>query len=53
MTRLRRDKPFLFGAQSSSSVAGVPAAAAARQKRATEMTLEEWRLARAELLRRQ
>ncbi len=52
MTKLRRDKPWLFGAPSSSSVAGVPAAAPARTKLATDMTLEEWRLARAELLRR-
>ncbi len=52
MTKLRRDKPWLFGAASSSSVAGVPAAAPSRTKRATEMSLSEWRAARAELLRR-
>jgi hypothetical protein len=52
MTKLRRDKPWLFGAPSSSSVAGVPAPAATRTKLATEMTLDEWRTARAELLRR-
>ena len=52
MTKLRRDKPWLFGAASSSSVAGVPAAAPVRAKLATEMTLQEWRVARADLLRR-
>ena len=52
MTKLRRDKPWLFGAPSSSSVAGVPSAAPLRAKLATEMTLQEWRIARADLLRR-
>jgi hypothetical protein len=52
MTKLRRDKPWLFGAASSSSVAGAPAPAPNRAKMATEMTLGEWRSARAELLRR-
>ena len=52
MTKLRRDKPWLFGAPSSSSVAGVPAPILTRTKLATEMTLDEWRLARADLLRR-
>ena len=52
MTKLRRDKPWLFAAPSSSSVAGVPASIPARTKLATEMTLDEWRLARADLLRR-
>ena len=52
MTKLRRDKPWLFGAPSSSSVAGVPAAAPVRAKLATEMSLHEWRVARADLLRR-
>jgi hypothetical protein len=52
MTKLRREKPWLFGASSSSSLAGVPSAAPARTKLATEMTLQEWRVARAELVRR-
>ena len=52
MTKLRREKPWLFGAASSSSVAGVPSAAPARTKLATEMTLQEWRVARADLIRR-
>jgi hypothetical protein len=52
MTKLRRDKPWLFGASSSSSVAGVPETVPARTKLATEMSLDEWRVARAALLRR-
>jgi hypothetical protein len=52
LARLRRAKPWLFGTGSSSSHAGVPASTPARQKLATEMTLDEWRSARAELLRR-
>jgi hypothetical protein len=52
MTKLRRDKPWLFGAASSSSVTGVPSPAPSRTKLATEMTLSEWRSARADLLRR-
>jgi hypothetical protein len=50
--RLRRDKPWLFGAPSSSSHAGVPASAPIRKKTATEMSLDEWRAARADLLKR-
>ncbi len=52
VTRLRRAKPWLFGTTSSSSHAGVPACVPTRQKLATEMNLDEWRSARAELLRR-
>jgi hypothetical protein len=52
MARMRRDKPWLFGFASSSSMAGVPVQAPSRTKLATEMTLDEWRAARAELLRR-
>ena len=52
MAKLRRDKPWLFGAVSSSSTAGAPAPVAGRAKLATEMSLSEWRTARAELLRR-
>jgi hypothetical protein len=50
--KLRRDKPWLFGAASSSSSAVAPTPAVTRRKSATEMSLEEWRVARAELLRR-
>jgi hypothetical protein len=52
VARLRRAKPWLFGTGSSSSHAGVPASSPVRQKLATEMNLDEWRSARAELLRR-
>jgi stage V sporulation protein SpoVS len=52
IAKLRRDKPWLFGATNSSSAATVPAPAPARRKLATDMSLDEWRLARAELLRR-
>ena len=52
MTQLRRDKPWLFGAPRSSSHAAAPATAPVRTKLATEMTLDEWRSARADLLRR-
>ena len=50
--KLRRDKPWLFGAAQSSSAGGAPVAAPARRRLATEMTIEEWRAARAELIRR-
>jgi hypothetical protein len=52
IAKLRRDKPWLFGAASSSSAAVAPTAAVTRRKLATEMSLDEWRSARAELLRR-
>ena len=52
VARLRRSKPWLFGTGSSSSHAGVPVSTPVRQKLATEMSLDEWRAARAELLRR-
>jgi len=50
MAALRAAKPYLFGA-SSSSVAVAPRAAAPRSKAAMEMSVEEWRTARAALLR--
>ena len=52
MTRLKREKPWLFGGLSSSSTAAPPPAAPPRQKLATEMTDAEYRSARAELLKR-
>lgn len=52
IARLRRDKPWLFGAANSSSLAAVPQAAPMKRRLATEMSVEEWRAARAELLRR-
>ncbi len=50
--RLRRAKPWLFGATQSSSAANPPAAAPVRRKLATDMSLDEWRAARADLLRK-
>ncbi len=52
IAKLRRDKPWLFVAGSSSSAATPPQAAPLKRKMATEMSIEEWRAARAELLRR-
>lgn len=52
MAQLRRSKPWLFGAASSSSSAAAPPANPPRAKLATEMSVEEWRAARGELLRR-
>lgn len=52
ISQLRRNKPWLFGHQNSSSVVTPPTSAAAGSKSATDMTLEEWRAARAELVRR-
>lgn len=52
MNRLRGEKPWLFTRASSSSTASPPPGAAVRQRLATEMSLDEWKLARAELLRR-
>ena len=48
---LRRDKPWLFGTASSSSLRAAPAAVPARRRLATEMSVEEWRAARADLIR--
>ena len=50
--KLRRDKPWLFGASHSSSAAAPPAAAPVRKRLATDMSIDEWRAARADLLRR-
>jgi hypothetical protein len=50
--RLQRDKPWLFNTGNSSSLATAPPSAPSRTKLATEMTLDEWRAARIELLRR-
>lgn len=52
MVRLRHSKPWLFAAPSSSSAAPAPPANPPRAKLATEMSVEEWRAARNELLRR-
>lgn len=52
MAGLKREKPWLFGGHSSSSRANVPPAQPPRAKLASEMTADEYRAARAELLRR-
>jgi hypothetical protein len=52
MATLRRAKPWLFGAASSSSAASAPPAQPPRAKLATEMTDAEWQASKAELLRR-
>jgi hypothetical protein len=52
LKEMRRAKPWLFGAASSSSVAQAPSAQAPRAKLATEMGFEEWQTARRELLKR-
>ena len=52
MAEMRRAKPWLFAPASSSSTAAAPASEPPRARRATEMSEEEWRAARAELLRR-
>lgn len=51
VAEFRRAKPWLFGAASSSSAAAAPPAQPPRQKLATEMSDEEYRAARAALLK--
>jgi hypothetical protein len=46
MAELRRNKPWLFGAATSSSIAIAPASQPARQKTAMDMTDEEYASAR-------
>lgn len=50
--QLKRSKPWLFAAPSSSSVARVPAAKPAAPKLAKDMTDEEYRVARAAIIKR-
>lgn len=53
MRALRAAKPWLFGGSSSSSVAvAPPRGPVSEAKTAMKMSTEEWRAARAELLRR-
>ena len=49
--QLKRAKPWLFAVPSSSSVARVPPSRPARVKLATEMTDEEYRIARASIIK--
>lgn len=51
MAALCRAKPWLFRSKNSSSTAHVPQAVAARTRHASEMSVDEWRNARAGLLR--
>ena len=51
VTRLRRAKPWLFAISSSSSQSSPPPTQPPRTKLATEMSDEEYRAARAELLK--
>ena len=52
ISELRRRKPWLFSAGSSSSVAAAPLAQQPAQKTALQMTEQEYRAARAALLKR-
>lgn len=54
MARMRQDKPWLFGKAGTSSSSGAvpPPAAPATRRLAMDMGVDEWRAARAELLRR-
>ena len=52
IARLKHDKPYLFTTRNSSTAASPPVAAGTKTPDAMSMTLEEWRAARAELLRR-
>jgi hypothetical protein len=52
ITELRCSKPWLFSAASSSSTATVPSAQQPAQKTALQMSEQEYRAARAALLRR-
>ena len=52
MSRLKGAKPWLFAVPASSSVARVPPSRPVRQKLATEMTDDEYRVARANVVRR-
>ena len=51
IAQLKRAKPWLFAVPSSSSSASPPPAQPIKQKLATEMTDEEYRAARAALLK--
>jgi hypothetical protein len=50
--RLKRTKPWLFATPSSSSIAKVPPSGPTRQKLARDMSDEEYRIARANIIKR-
>ena len=52
INQMKRSKPWLFSAPSSSSIAKVPPSRPTRQKMATEMTDDEYKRARADIIRR-
>lgn len=52
MDRFRHEKPWLFAAASSATTAAPPPSQPPRAKRATDMTAEEYRAARAAIIRR-
>jgi hypothetical protein len=52
MEHFRRQKPWLFGQSSTTTTAAPPAPQPPRLKQATEMTQDEYRAARAAILRR-
>jgi len=52
MDRFRREKSWLFAAASSATSAVPPPSQPPRAKQATEMTAEEYRAARAAIIRR-
>jgi hypothetical protein len=52
ISRLKRAKPWLFATPSSSSVAKVPLSSPNRQKSAKDMSDAEYRVARANIIKR-
>jgi hypothetical protein len=52
ITKLKRSKPWLFGSASSSSTSAAPRAESPKQRHAREMSEDEWRAARAALLKK-
>jgi hypothetical protein len=52
ISRLKSAKPWLFAAPSSSSIARVPSSGPTRQKLAKDMSDEEYRIARANIIKR-
>jgi hypothetical protein len=52
LARLKKEKPWVFRQQNSSHPVPPPAPEAPQQKNAKEMTQNEWRLAREQLIKR-
>lgn len=52
ISRLKRSKPWLFSAPSTSSIAKAPPSTPTRQKLAKDMTDDEYRIARANIIKR-